>query len=86
MSEIIFNDCEYRFEDDGKLYCKNKGIDAPEDRDCDNCVKNIHLNCDNYNPRKDMCLKFFKDNISSLKECQEKTVFNDRELSRKWSN
>ena len=49
-------------------------------------MTNIHENCDNYNPKKDYCLKFFKKNISSLKECQEKTVFNDKELSRKWSN
>lgn len=48
--------------------------------------KNIHLNCDNFNPKKDFCLKFFRGNISELKECQEKTVFNDTELSRKWSN
>ena len=44
------------------------------------------LNCDNFNAKKDFCLKFFRDNISELKECQEKTVFNDSDLSRKWSN
>ena len=48
--------------------------------------ENIHENCDNYNSKKDFCLKFFKDNISELTECQEKTVFNDNEFSRKWSN
>ena len=53
---------------------------------CDNCQENIHLNCDNFNAKKDFCLKFFRDNISELKECQEKTVFNDSDLSRKWSN
>lgn len=47
---------------------------------------NIHQDCENYSPKKDFCLKYFKDNISELKECQEKTVFNDKELSRKWSN
>ena len=31
-------------------------------------------------------LKFFKENINELKECAEKTVFDDKELSRKWSN
>ena len=48
--------------------------------------ENIHENCDNYNSKKDFCLKFFKENISELTECQEKTVFNDKEFSRKWSN
>ena len=80
---VGFKDCEYRYiGDGGGLYCKNKS-----DNDyCDNCKENIHLNCDNFNPKKDFCLKFFKDNISELKECKEKTVFNDNELSRKWSN
>ncbi|MBQ2654013.1 MAG: hypothetical protein IJF83_10680 [Methanobrevibacter sp.] len=27
-----------------------------------------------------------KENISEVTECQEKTVFNDKALSRKWSN
>lgn len=49
-------------------------------------IENIHKDCENYSPKKDYCLKFFKKNISSLKECQEKTVFNDKELARKWSN
>lgn len=86
MSDIVFKDCEYRYvEEDGTLCCKNKqGIET--DLSCDNCIGNIHLNCDNYNPKKDLCLKFFQDNISSMKECQEKTVFNDKDLSRKWSN
>ena len=81
MSE--FKDCEYRYSEDDTLYCENK---YDKDNRCDNCVENIHLNCDNYNPKRDMCLKFFQDNISSMKECQEKTVFNDKDLSRKWSN
>ena len=86
MTDIIFQDCEFRYIENDELQCKNKqGLEYSNNK-CDNCVENIHLNCDNYNPRKDMCLKFFKDNISSLKECQEKTVFNDKELSRKWSN
>ena len=49
-------------------------------------MTNIHEDCDNYNKNKDMCLKFFRDNISELKECAEKTVFNDKDLARKWSN
>lgn len=82
--KIIFKDCEFRYLDDNdELCCENKqGFDIK----CDNCQENIHLNCDNFNPKKDFCLKFFKDNISELKECKEKTVFNDNELSRKWSN
>lgn len=47
---------------------------------------NIHENCDNYNAKKDFCLKFFKGSISELEECAEKTTFSDKELSRKWSN
>ena len=79
-----FKDCEFRYvEFDGELYCSNK---EGWDISCDNCRENIHLNCTNYNPRRDMCLKFFQDNISELKECQEKTVFNDKDLSRKGSN
>ena len=84
MNNIIFKDCEYRYLDDkDELSCKNK---QGNDIGCDNCQENIHLNCDNFNPKKDFCLKFFRDNISELKECQEKTVFNDTDLSRKWSN
>ena len=84
---VSFRDCEYRYietEYDGTIYyCENK---YDKDNRCDNCKENIHLDCDNYNPRKDLCLKFFQDNISSLKECQEKTIYNDKDLSRKWSN
>ena len=78
-----FKDCEYRFTENNELYCKNKtGTDIA----CDNCKENIHLNCDNFSPKKDYCLKFFRENISEVTECQEKTVFSDNELSRKWSN
>ena len=81
---ISFKDCEYRYiGNKDKLYCKNK---EGMDNYCDNCKENIHLNCDNYNPKRDMCLKWFEENISSLKECKEKTTFSDKELSRKWSN
>ena len=35
MSDIIFKDCEYRYVEDGTLYCKNKqGIET--DLSCDN--------------------------------------------------
>ena len=78
---VSFRDCEYRFEEKNKLYCKNN-----EDKPCDNCKGNVHLNCDHYNPKKDFCLKFFEHNASTISECKEKTVFNDKELSRKWSN
>lgn len=48
---------------------------------------NIHKDCENYNSKKDYCLKFFKGNVSeNYPECAEKTIYNDKELSRKWSN
>ena len=75
MNDIIFKDCDFRYLDDNdELSCKNK---QGTEIGCDNCQENIHLNCDNFNAKKDFCLKFFRDNISELKECQEKTVFND---------
>lgn len=50
-------------------------------------MTNIHSDCENYSPKKDMCLKWFEEKVSeNYKECKEKTVFNDKELSRKWSN
>ena len=49
-------------------------------------MTNIHSDCENYNSKKDMCLKWFEENISKLDHCKEKTVFNDAELQRKWSN
>ena len=78
-----FKDCEYRYMENDVIYCQNK---LDKDDRCDNCKGNFHLNCDNYNGSKDYCLKFFKENISELKECQEKTVFSDKELSKKCSN
>ncbi|SDA45837.1 hypothetical protein [Methanobrevibacter millerae] len=49
--------------------------------------ENIHENCENYNGKKDYCLKFFTDNVSEkYPNCQEYSEFNDKELSRKWSN
>ena len=47
----------------------------------------VHENCENYNKGKDYCLKFFTDNVSEkYPNCQEYSEFNDKELSRKWSN
>ena len=49
--------------------------------------ENIHENCENYSPKKDYCLKFFEENVSEkYKVCKEYSEFNDKELSRKWSN
>ena len=82
-----FKDCEYRHvNDDERLECKNK--EAPDNK-CDNCKSNVHLNCQNYNPKKDMCLKWFEMGVSEVSQydtCAEKVVYNDKELSRKWSN
>ena len=50
-------------------------------------MSNIHEDCENYSKPKDMCLKWFETDVSeNYKECKEKTVFNDKDLSRKWSN
>lgn len=82
-----FKDCEYRrVTKEGKLYCKNK--EAPENN-CDNCKSNVHLNCDNYVPKNDMCLLYFElgvSNVSGYDECAEKTIYDDKEHQRKWSN
>ena len=85
MSSISFKDCEYRFEKDNKLYCKNK-VDKGK---CDNCKSNIHLNCQQYVPKNDMCLKWFElgvSDVSQYDDCAEKIIYDDKELSRKWSN
>ena len=44
--------------------------------------ENIHKNCENYNGKKDLCLKWFEYEVSRLKECKEKSVYNDQELQR----
>ena len=85
--DIIFKDCEFRYIGEyGELQCKNKqGLDS--NLKCDNCAENIHLSCINYNPKKDMCLKWFEENVSEHHDtCNEKATFSDKELSRKWSN
>ena len=81
---MIFHDCEYRTEQDNKLYCKNK-----DNEECDNCKENIHLNCQNYVPKNDMCLQYFQlgvSEVSQYNECAEKLIYNDKNLQRKWSN
>ena len=81
----MFKDCEYRYTEDEELYCKNN----VENGKCDNCVGNPHLNCEQYVPRNDMCLKFFQLGISEVSQydtCAEKVIYDDKELSRKWSN
>ena len=80
-----FRDCDYRYVNDDKLYCKNKA----DKGSCDNCKSNVHLNCENYVPRNDMCLLYFELGVSEVSQydgCAEKIVFDDKELSRKWSN
>lgn len=79
-----FKDCDYRYIENDKLVCDNMNGEL-----CDNCKQNIHLNCDNYVPKNDMCLLYFElgvSNVSGYDECAEKTIFDDKELSRKWSN
>ena len=50
-------------------------------------MSNIHSDCENYNPKRDMCLKWFEENVSErYKVCKEYSEFSDKELSRKWSN
>lgn len=85
---MIFKDCEYRYTepDSDILYCDNK---QGKDNRCDNCKKNIHLNCDNYVPKNDMCLLYFElgvSDVSQYDECAEKTIYDDKEHQRKWSN
>ena len=48
--------------------------------------ENMHLDCENYNAKKDMCLKWFEEGVSKYNECAEKRQFSDTELQRKWSN
>ncbi len=87
---VSFKDCEYRFIENNELYCSNKtGINSKIDIHCDNCKENIHLNCQNYVPRNDMCLQYFELGVSEVSQydtCAEKIVFSDEELQRKWSN
>ena len=81
-----FKDCDYRYEEDNILYCKNK---QGNDKECKNCKANVHLNCQNYVPKNDMCLLYFELGVSEVSQydtCAEKIIYNDSELQRKWSN
>ena len=50
-------------------------------------MSNIHSDCENYNLKKDYCLKFFEENVSKkYSTCKEYSEFNDKELQKKWSN
>ena len=50
-------------------------------------MTNIHETCENYNPKKDMCLKWFEESVSEkYKQCREYSEFNDEKLQKKWSN
>ena len=83
---ISFKDCEYRYEEDDILYCDNK---LDKDNRCDNCKNNIHLNCQNYVPKNDMCLLYFELGVSEVSQydtCAEKVIYDDNDLQRKWSN
>ena len=90
MNKVVFSDCEYRLLYEDELYCKNRilyvNVESKQELKCDNCKENIHLNCTNYNPKKDMCLKWFETGVSRLTECAEKSTFSDKNLSKKWSN
>ena len=82
-----FKDCEYRYTEDDILYCNNKVYE--KDNRCDNCKNNIHLNCENYVPKNDMCLLYFElgvSNVSQYDECAEKIIYDDKKLQQKWSN
>lgn len=82
---IEFKDCPYRFLDNEELHCKNKADKGK----CDNCKENVHLNCQNYVPKNDMCLLYFElgvSNVSQYDTCAEKIIYDDKNLQRKWSN
>ena len=86
MTDIIFHNSEYPYEDTTTLNCKNK---ENQDNKCDNCKSNVHLNCANYVPKNDMCLQYFElgvSEVSQYDECAEKKIYNDTDLQKKWSN
>ena len=58
-----------------------------EEKDGVIVMSNIHSDCENYNSKKDYCLKFFEEDVSErYKVCREYSEFSDKELARKWSN
>ena len=84
---VEFKDCPYRYIDGELLRCSN--MKSPNDDLCDNCKENIHLNCEQYVPQNDMCLRWFElgvSNVSQYDTCAEKIIYNDKDLQRKWSN
>ena len=87
MTDVEFRDCEYRYLDGELVRCAN--MKQPNDDLCDNCKKNVHLNCENYVPKNDQCLLYFELGVSEVSQydtCAEKIIYNDKELQRKWSN
>ena len=43
--------------------------------------ENIHANCENYNSKKDMCLKWFEKDVSKkYKVCREYSEFSDNRI------
>jgi hypothetical protein len=85
MTDVEFMDCPYRFIIGDELHCKNK----EDGGTCDNCTENVHLNCENYVPKNDMCLLFFElgvSDVSQYDECAEKIIYDDKKLQQKWSN
>ena len=70
-------DVNHMVQKDDKIYVSGGVLMSEE---------NIHLDCENYNAKKDMCLKWFEEGVSKYNECAEKRQFSDTELQRKWSN
>ena len=84
---VEFKDCPYRYIDGELLRCAN--MKSVNDDLCDNCKENVHLNCEQYVPQNDMCLRWFElgvSNVSQYDTCAEKIIYNDKDLQRKWSN
>jgi hypothetical protein len=85
--DVVFRDCEYRYLDGELLRCAS--MKSVNDDLCDNCKSNVHLNCQNYVPKNDMCLLYFELGVSEVSQydtCAEKIIYDDKELQRKWSN
>ncbi len=87
---VVFRDCQYRkLDKNDELYCENKVYGNEDNIDCDNCKENVHLNCQNYVPKNDMCLLYFElgvSEVSQYDECAEKIIYDDKDLQKKWSN
>lgn len=84
---VDFKDCEYRYLDGELLRCAN--MKSVNDDLCDNCKSNVHLNCEQYVPKNDMCLRWFELGVSEVSQydtCAEKIIYDDKDLQRRWSN